>query len=74
MSAIDFARSYITWFDENEGSMSRIQMEAMHRDRQGIGLEGHLVPHRPVPRRTYPLRRQAHRHAELRLPGYIWRE
>ncbi len=28
MSAIDFARSYITWFGENEGSMSRIQLEA----------------------------------------------
>ena len=28
MSAIDFARSYMTWFGENEGSMSRIQLEA----------------------------------------------
>jgi len=28
MSAIDFARSYMTWFGENDGSMSRIQLEA----------------------------------------------
>ncbi len=28
MTAIDFARSYMTWFGENEGSMSRIQLEA----------------------------------------------
>ncbi len=28
MAAIDFARSYMTWFGENEGSMSRIQLEA----------------------------------------------
>jgi hypothetical protein len=28
MPAIDFARSYMTWFGENEGSMSRIQLEA----------------------------------------------